>query len=156
MFWLIRKWLKKREEIEKDPICCDVKANFNELVSVLKTKGYQVDVYKITDLGSFLHALTTGIDGVILENYKGEDLTAVRTYTEKPKARIEEEVEDGLKVQKRLHLRFWKIRNDVYLVKAHTEFDVTDPRHVLGEGINFEQGCEWFRKDAEDSGIKIL
>lgn len=156
MFWLIKKWLKRREEINKEPICCDIKSTLDELVSTLREKGFVVDVFKFTGLSDFLHAITTGINGIILEQYNGEDIAAVRTYTEKPKVKIEEEVEDGIKVNKRLHIRFWKLREDIYRVKAHTEYDVTDPRHVLGEDIDFEQGCEWFRKDVEESNIKIL
>jgi hypothetical protein len=156
MFWLIKKWLKKRKEIKREPICCDVEADLEDIISALKEKKYQVDVFKITGLSSFLHAITTGIDGIILEEFKGEDMTAVRIYTEKPKVKMQEEIEDGVKVQKRLHIRFWKIKDDVYRVKAHTEYDVTDPRHVLGEGINFEQGCEWFRKDMMNTNVKFL
>ena len=125
-------------------------------MNTLKEKKYEVDVFAITGLNSFLEAMTTGIDGIILEEYKGEDVAAVKTYTEKPKTRIEEEIEGGEKINKRLHVRFWKIRDGVYLVKAHTEFDVTDPRHALGEDVNFNQGCEWFRKDMEDTEVKIL
>jgi len=156
MFWLIRKWLKRFEETRKDPFCCEVKATLDGLASALKDKKFQVDIFTITDLSSLLHAITTGIYGIILEEYKGEDVAAVKTYAEKPKVRIEEEIEDGEKVKKRLHVRFWKIRDDVYLVKAHTEYDVTDPRHVLGEDVNFKQGCEWFRKDMQGTEVEIL
>lgn len=156
MIWLIKKWFKKREEIKKEPICCDVEADLEDIISGLKEKKYQVDVYKITNLNSFLHAITTGIDGIILEEFKGEDMAAVRIYTEKPRVKIQEEIEDGVKVQKRLHIRFWKIKDDVYRVKAHTEYDVTDSRHVLGEDVNFGQGCEWFKKDMINTDVKIL
>lgn len=156
MFWLIKKFFKKREETKKDPFCCDVKASLGEIVSVFIEKGYRVDVFAITDLNSFLEAVTTGIDGIILQEYRGEDVAAVRTYTEKEKVAIQEEIEDRVKVQKRLHVRFWKIKDDVYRVKAHTEYDTVDSRHALGEGVDYEQGCEWFRKDVVDTDIKIL
>ena len=156
MLWFIRKWLKKLEETTKDPSCCDIHADIDEIFSVLENKGYNVDVFIIRDVKSFLKAMTIGIKGIILEEYRGEDIAAVRTYEEREKVEIQNELKDGINVQKRLHLRFWKMNDNNYRVKAHTEFDVTDPRHALNEGINYDQGCEWFRKDVQGTDIKII
>lgn len=156
MLWFIRKWLKKLEETTKDPLCCDIHADIDEIFSVLENEGYVVDIFVVNDLKSFLKAITVGIKGIILEEYRGEDMAAVRTYEEKEKVKIENELQDGIEAQKRLHVRFWKMNDNNYRVKAHTEFDVTDPRHALGEGVNYNQGCELFRKDVSNSEIKIL
>lgn len=156
MFWLIKKWLKKLKETTQDPRCCYIKAKREKIVSIFKKEGFLVDVFEFQNIEDFLKGITIGIHGTILEEYRGEDIAAVKPYISKEEIKLAKGKSEWIGVKKRLHIRFWKTGDDNYLVKAHTEFDVTDPRHILEIGINFEQGCKWFKRDIKDTDIKII
>jgi hypothetical protein len=160
LVWYIGSLRKRLEETTKDPKCCYVRADSSMLVSTLRTKGYEVDVFPfpITDLLSLWKTLKGDMKGIILEEYRGEDIAAIRNYPVKEKS---QDGTEDVTVQKRLHVRLWKVESDKingdkYLAKAHTEYDIGDPRHIPGIGVNFVQGCEWFRNDIADTDIKII
>jgi hypothetical protein len=151
MFWFIKKWKDDLKKTTKDPLCCNIRATSNDIISVLESKEYTVEDFEVGSLYTYLKmrirgSLRKGIalsNGIVLEDYRGEDITAARSYTEAG-------------VPKRIHIRFWNEGNCVYSVRAHTELDVNDLEHILKEDINYEQGCKWFREDVKGTSIKIL
>lgn len=151
MFWFIKKWKDDLKQTTTDPPCCNIRTTSNEIISVLESKGYTVENFEMRSLCTYLKMrirsyMRKGIalsNGIVLEDYRGEDIVAARSYEEAG-------------VPKRIHVRFWNEGDGVYSVRAHTELDVSDLEHILKEDINYDQGCKWFREDVKDTSIKIL